>query len=102
MSRKQLHLVSDLQLCGYSQAMSLLLSFARCCSLATHLLNIDTPVALPGCQGLPSSCISQHWLYCWQWLPSTLMRILIASLCAGSFYNGNNQPYTTPGAYITP
>ena len=52
-----MHSVSDVQLCGYPQAivfdtsMWFLLSFAHCSSLATRLLNIDHPVAEPGCQG---------------------------------------------------
>ena len=32
--------------------MWFLLSFAQCSSLATHLINIDHPVAEPGCQGI--------------------------------------------------
>lgn len=30
---------------------------------------------------------------------SVLVRLLLLLLCAGSYYNGDNQPYTGPGAY---
>ena len=30
------------------------------------------------------------------------LRLLSLALSVGSYYNGNNQPYTTPGAYYTP
>ena len=69
-------------------------------ALSRRMLNISTLMAGPSCQGICRRCISQQRLCCRK--TASVHLVLKATVCAGSFYNGNNQPYTTTGAYTTP